>query len=252
MTRIAAVLRLISEEPETGISVRGAAGATGISRSAMHRLLSKLSDEGIARSLPDGRYAAGPVAYEWASRLLSRSSLLDAANRVMSALVERFDESVYFTQYVPSEVRVVFVHVVECRQPIKYVLPIGLNAPLHAGAAGKAILAWLPESTLDHLPLEQFTPHTVTDREQLIAELAEIRERGYATSIGERIREAVGISAAVFSGEDPMGSLSITVPRSRLDESKLPIFGQHVVRAAEDLSRLMAGFSLGISARAGT
>lgn len=237
--RLVTVLGLLAEKPEAGVSVRGAADATGISRSSMHRMLSKLADAGVARSLSDGSYAAGPKAYEWASKFLSRSSLYVAVTRAMEALVGEFDESVYFAQLMPKELSVAFLRVVECRQPIKYVLPIGLHAPLYAGAAGKAVLAWLPPATLDRLEFRSFTVNTITDRQDLERELDEIRTRGFAVSIGERVAEAAGVSAPIFSEDGPIGSLSLTIPRSRLEESNLPVIGQHVARAAEELTPMV-------------
>ena len=69
----------------------------------------------------------------------------------------------------------------------------GLAAPLHVGAPGKALLAYLPlaelEALLATLPLLALTPHTVTDREQLLEELATVRQRGYAIRIVGNRRE---------------------------------------------------------------
>lgn len=243
--RVVAVLRLLSEDPEGGVSVRRAAAVTGISRSAVHRILVKLSEQSVAQALPDGRYGAGPIAYEWASRLMSRSSLLDCATRVMRAVVERFNETVYLAQYVPSEMCVVFVHVVECRQRIKYVLPIGHPAPLYAGAAGKAVLAWLPAETVDRLGLTRFTKATVTDRAKLRKELTRIRECGYATSKGERTEGVIGIASPVFSAGQPIAALSITIPQPRLDEQRVPEMGEHLARSAHELTDLLAGLSAG-------
>lgn len=241
VVRVIAVLRLLCDDPEGGLSVRRAGDVIGISHSAVHRILVKMSEQGLARALPDRRYAAGPIAYEWASRLMSRSSLLHCAKQVMKPLVERFNETVYFAQYVPAERRVVFVHVVECQNPIKYVLPVGHPAPLHAGSAGKAVLAWLPDDTLDQLELTRFTNETITDRSRLHRELVRIRECGYATSHGERTEGVIGVASAVLVADDPIGALSITIPRSRLDGRQLPLMGKHVASAAQVLTGLLAG-----------
>jgi IclR family acetate operon transcriptional repressor len=239
--RVIAVLGLLAEANDSAVSVRAASESTGISRSAMHRILSRLAEEGIAEALSDGRYVAGSLAYDWASRLLSRSSLLDGAHRAMTQLVQRFDESVYFTRFLPAELSVSFVHVVECQQAIRYVVPIGTKSPLHAGAAGKAVLAWLPESTLERLTLTQFTGRTVTERDRLTQDLAVARRQGYTVSQGERILEAVGIAAPVLTSGRPVGSLSITVPVTRFHESDAPVYGEAVSEAAERLSRLISG-----------
>jgi DNA-binding IclR family transcriptional regulator len=239
--RVVAALALLAEAGDSAVSVRKGSELTGISRSAMQRILSKLADEGVAEAMPDGRYIAGPVAYEWASRLQAKSTFLDCAHRVMTELVRRFDESVYLTRLLPAELAVTFVHVVECQQAIRYVVPTGTRSPLHAGAAGKAVLAWLPESTVERLTLSQFTDRTMTERARLVEDLAKARERGYSVSAGERILEAVGIAAPIISAGRPIGSMSITVPASRFHESDIEVYGRAVSEAAHQVSRLMKG-----------
>ena len=65
---------------------------------------------------------------------------------------------------------------------------MGLTAPLHVGAPGKALMAFLPaderERVLATLTLEPLTPETITDLDALRAELDRTRVRGYAVSIG--------------------------------------------------------------------
>ncbi|MFB6187002.1 MAG: IclR family transcriptional regulator C-terminal domain-containing protein, partial [Halobacteriaceae archaeon] len=66
---------------------------------------------------------------------------------------------------------------------------IGARRLPHANAAGKAILAHLPEDVvhdiLDRTGLPEHTKHTITSRKELFDELDSIRERGYAVNRGE-------------------------------------------------------------------
>jgi DNA-binding IclR family transcriptional regulator len=241
VARTIAVLQLLIDADEP-VSVRRAAERSGISRSAVHRILGRLADHSVAAATGAGRYVAGPLLLEWASRLLSQSSILQAADSVMRQLVDEFDESVYLTLLIAEERRISFVHVVECRQRIKYVVPMGSSGPLHAGAAGKAVLAWLDDGPGDE-PLEAFTADTVTDPEALREELEMIRTRGYAVSAGERIPDAAGVGAPIFFDGEVIGSLSLTVPRSRLRSEDLPRFGTRVSERAQQLNRLLAGYS---------
>jgi IclR family acetate operon transcriptional repressor len=241
VSRVITVLGLLAEDPDEGLSIRKTAERAGISRSAVHRILSQLAQCGVARARSDGVYAAGPVFYELATRLISGSTLLESADRLMQQLVRDVGETVCLTQLVPAEQRLVFVHVVECDKPVKYVVQVGTTAPLHAGAAGKAVLAWLPDGVLGKLDLPSITPSTPTDRAALAAELAVVRDRGYATSLGERFTEAVGIAAPVFTDGVVTGSMSVTVPRSRYSDDQLPVLSGLVAAAAEEFSRQHRG-----------
>ena len=64
------------------------------------------------------------------------------------------------------------------------------------------LLAFLPEVEIEQITstieMQPFTPHTITDPTQLRAELAAIRQRGYATSFEETDLGAMGIAAPVY------------------------------------------------------
>ena len=66
----------------------------------------------------------------------------------------------------------------------------GRGAPLHSVAAGKVLLAFLPEREIMRLVrrgLDRRTERTITQLEPLLEELARVRRRGYATAL-RRVR----------------------------------------------------------------
>ena len=83
---------------------------------------------------------------------------------------------------------------------------VGKRSYLHTHAPGKAILAHLSEEyveqIVDYHGLPVYTKETITDAESLWAELAEIRDRGYAVSDGEA---ALGIRSVGVAFEGPYG-----------------------------------------------
>lgn len=84
----------------------------------------------------------------------------------------------------------------------------GSSFPLHATAAGKAMLAELPEDRVreiaDRHGLTACTDHTITDVDALFEELADVRERGVAFNVEEH---SEGISAVAAPIQDPNGDL---------------------------------------------
>ena len=98
---------------------------------------------------------------------------------------------------------------------------VGRRYPAHCGAAGKALLAFLPPRELEELirrrGLKAYTSNTITTPAQLKAELQRVRERGYSIDneeyeeglkcIGAPVRDFSGnvvasISMAHRSGQD--------------------------------------------------
>ncbi|TYL36199.1 transcriptional regulator [Natronococcus pandeyae] len=92
---------------------------------------------------------------------------------------------------------------------------------LHFTSAGKAVLAHLPEERLHEIVNRQGliskTPNTITDIDTLNAELATIREQGYAVNDEEEIRGIRAVGAPICSPEGMvLGAVSVSGPTSRL------------------------------------
>ncbi|AQL44758.1 hypothetical protein BV210_18590 (plasmid) [Halorientalis sp. IM1011] len=95
------------------------------------------------------------------------------------------------------------------------------RAYLHTNAPGKAILARLPEdrvtAILDQHGLRSRTELTVTDGEELRAELATIDERGHALDRGELIRGMVGVAAPIATDDRVYGAVAAYGPGEEMD-----------------------------------
>lgn len=98
---------------------------------------------------------------------------------------------------------------------------------LHHIAAGKAMLAEMPEDKVHTIiethGLPQTTPETITDPDELFAELEEIRNRGIAFNREEKIPGVVGVGAAVtdLDSDDILGGVSVGGPMSNISEDML-------------------------------
>lgn len=92
---------------------------------------------------------------------------------------------------------------------------------LHATAAGKAILAHLPEAEVDEIldrrGLPALTENTITDRETLKAELETVRERGVAFNRKEQVKGVKAVSAPITSHSGQLlGALSANGPARQM------------------------------------
>jgi DNA-binding IclR family transcriptional regulator len=103
---------------------------------------------------------------------------------------------------------------------------IGKRGYLHASSSGKAILASMSrarvEEIIDRVGLPAVTDRTVTDPDELFAELDAIRERGYAINTGETMTGLNAIGTAIEGPEDEViGSISVSGPANRLKGDRL-------------------------------
>ena len=101
---------------------------------------------------------------------------------------------------------------------------VGSRLPMHQAAAGKAILAHLPDKTVKQIihthELEPATENTITDESKLFEELDEIRERGYAINDEESTKGlyAIAVPIKIVQGE-VIGACAISGPTHRLKNS---------------------------------
>jgi IclR family acetate operon transcriptional repressor len=84
--------------------------------------------------------------------------------------------------------------------------------------------------------LPRYTDTTIIDPDELRAELATIRDRGFAVNHGEWRSDVGSVAAVVMGGDDPIASLSVNIPMTRLTEESEPVFGSAVREAASSLS----------------
>lgn len=137
------------------------------------------------------------------------------------------------------------VEAVQSPRPMKHVGWAGRRLPLHATAAGKSLLAWLPEDqmrALLDLPLEGYTPNTIRSLEGLLEELEGVRARGYSTSVGEFEEDVVGVAAPVQNHlGQTMGAITIGAPLARAGNMAMPHLIRSVVEAARGMSERVGG-----------
>jgi IclR family transcriptional regulator, KDG regulon repressor len=104
------------------------------------------------------------------------------------------------------------------------------------------LLAYLPEArrhaVLREAPLTAMTPHTITSREQLVAELTRVRRRGWAEAINEREIGIASIAAPIRDiSDEVVAAISIGVPLARCSVMALRRLAPTIVEAAEAASR---------------
>ncbi|MGE3664376.1 MAG: IclR family transcriptional regulator, partial [Pseudonocardia sp.] len=116
---------------------------------------------------------------------------------------------------------------------------LGRSVPLHATSTGKALLAFLPAAEVHRVVSEElpaFTDTTITAPNELAAELAATRDRGYGTCAGELESALYGVSAPVLDRTGrPMAVLSIWGPKDRVPEQKFTELGAIAVQAARQV-----------------
>ena len=218
----------------------------GLHKSTAHRLLSLLKKKGLVVVDPMTQlYSLGPALVELAWIVLRQQDLRSLCRPFLEQLRQATNETVSLNIRMGN--KRVCIEELPSDQEVKYSQAMGLTAPLHVGAPGKALLAFLPPDECEHvlatLTLEALTPETITDLEALRTELDRTRARGYAVSVGERSPWAAAVAAPIRdrSGQTIV-AVSVLGPSHRLTAKVLKDLGGQVIKVAREIS-VVLGYS---------
>lgn len=232
------LIDVIEAAEPRGATLADVSAAVPMAKSSVLRYLTTLVDVGVLRRDGQGNFRLGLRLVELAGGLLDNDDLRSVGEPLLHDLVGASGETVHLG--VPSEAEVVYIAKVESPQSVRLVSRIGSRVPMHCSAMGKAILAHLPvpERTPPLGPLEARTPRTITSEARLVAELDEIRQRGF--SIDDEENEAgvrcVGAAVLARNGE-PLGAISVSGPAGRLTLERVGELGPSVVETADVIAR---------------
>ncbi|CAB1058370.1 Transcriptional regulator, IclR family [Olavius sp. associated proteobacterium Delta 1] len=234
-----AVLNCFSTEKQI-LGVGEVSRYTGYTKSTVSRLLSTLEKHGcVTRTKNLGKYQLGYRIQLWANMGARQNNLVNIARPIMEKLRDKCGEEIAL--YVIEGDRRVCVDRVESLHEIAKVGPVGTFYPLHAGASGKVLLAYLPADKRNAIirkgRLEKYTSLTITDTKKLEKDLKAIRKKGYAVSRGEREPDAFSVTAPVWDASGRVvASISISGPNFRLTDKQLKKNIQEILAASKEVS----------------
>ena len=201
-----------------GATVTDIATELGVAMSTAHRLLSTLKHESFVIQSPSTkRYMLGSVLSPSMPTQFVED-LVTIARDPLRRVVDAVGETGHIV--VRNGRNVDFVLVEESSRIVRLTSRLGKSLPAHATSSGKAMLAYLSSSELHRLypeeTLPSLTSHTKTRRSDLEAELAEVRETGYALNKAESEDDVSAISAPILDRNGiPICAISLAGPSQR-------------------------------------
>lgn len=243
VSRVAALIRAVAAQRE-GATVAELARTTQLSSAACTRLLEALRQEGfVERDRNTRRFRLGLTMVTLSANLVPVGGFGPEIERVLHALRETWRETVFLGMLVDGDVVLVSANPED--EASFVARPIGHRVPLHASAAGKAILSHLPEEQavmlLQRRRLERLTRYTRCDLDEVTSVLAETRERGYAVCDQETDLGVVAYAAPVGSSPgEPPRCLGVIGARTRMLEHLRGGLVDGLMTAAESVSETPA------------
>lgn len=176
------------------LSLAEIARRTGLYKSTILRLIASLEKAGFVRRSNDGNYSVGPEPLRLSQLYQASFRLRDVIHPLLESITEESGETSSF--YVLENGSRVVLFRVEPKRAVRVSVLEGARFALHSGASGKILRAFLRHAD---------------------PALAEVRERYWACSFGERDPETTAVSVPVFAmGGELKGALTLSGPSDRL------------------------------------
>jgi len=232
-----AVLQAIAEAPNK-LRLIDLSAKLGIHKSSLYSLL--LTMESLLWVSKDGAdtYALGPGLGKLGSVYASSHDLIGAFMRESVRVADTLGEALQLGRLEGTEV--LYLAKREVPSPIRLASDPGMKFPAHATGLGKALLSGLPPERLRALyaetELRALTPHSLTRREALYAEVAEAARNGFAVDRQESVIGFCCMAAPVKSGSgETVAAVSCSMP-AHVWEAKRERAREEMVKLAARLT----------------
>jgi DNA-binding IclR family transcriptional regulator len=246
LVRALDLLTMIGESHE-GLSLTDISEKADLPLPTAHRLLKSLeAQEFIRRDGVSLLYYPGRRLLRL-SALVRRETLAHTARVDLSALSNRFNETVMLTQLIDG--RAVCVALVESRRPLHLSVQVGRAVPLHAAASARVLYSDYSREQVEELlagqTFERLRPSTPGTVDEVIEHLEGIRENGYDVCDNEFDIDMWATGAPV---RDASGSIVAGVTMVIPGERRGPEDSQHefihaVTETAADIQAAIGGMA---------
>lgn len=205
---------------DAGYRLADLARAVGMPKATVYRILTTLEGRGYLDRTSDGSYRMAKKLFDLQRSVSLEQVLTRVAQPVMERLAASSKETVNLGILDAGEV--VVLNTVESPQAVRMSSKIGNRRHLHSTALGKVFLAGLPNKEFLRLirlkGLTRLTPHTLTTKADMIAEIERVRKQGYALDNLENEMEGRCVGAPILGPDGRVvAALSISGPVFRMD-----------------------------------
>ena len=238
---------------DRSLSVTELAERSGLPHSTTHRLVASLRQIGLLDQ--DGNrseYRLGLKLFEFGNTVLINMDIHIEARAYVELLGRESGEDVHLCVF--DGWRMSFVdRAAGGRSGSQNSTIVMEFSPCHCTGVGKAALAYQPDPTIDRiirLGLPAYTRNTITDPQDLRAELAATRARGYSLDLGEVEANVHCVAAPIRNTSGKViAAISVSGAAKRLPEERLHSLAPLVIKHAELISARL-GYDADAAAKA--
>lgn len=187
--------------------------------SSVHRILSSLKDHGIVtQDEITKRYKLGVKLLSIASGLLNHLDIRERSRDLLVELSNHLGRMVFLS--VMEQDRVVCIDTISESPNSNFYVRIGALMPFSVAVSAQVLLAYqerhVIERIVNNMEFIPYTKYSIMTREDFLAKLQDIKEKGYGACLEEMQHGVNGYSAPVFN-RDGKCIASITILEGKTD-----------------------------------
>lgn len=244
VTKSLQILKLMGEPPyEMGVTE--ISEKIGMVKSGVHKLLGDMIEAGfVMKDEKTKLYRLGSAVYRLGVVYSEAKGIADAAAEIMRAIVVATGVSSLVGLLEGDQAFLAYK--VDAPGSFLYSGRVGRKFPLYAGALGKIFGAYMERervlSILNRTGLERKTSLTVCDVDTLFRQYDEIRQNGYAVTLGENIEGAFGLSVPIVDARtgSVTADLCLAGPVEMYKPEKLSSWVTILKKGASEIEYVMA------------
>ncbi|MDQ0191465.1 IclR family transcriptional regulator [Alicyclobacillus cycloheptanicus] len=235
--KIAMVLDYITDAKDP-ISVTAMAKELKLPRATLYRILDALEKEDIlVRS--ESSYRLGNRLLYWAVDTLNHYSLRD----LIRPHIERLSDETGLTSsfYIRVQASRVCMDRVDGRTDHRPYVRVGQHLPLHVGAPGHVLVAWLPDDERANILAQSEEHYPGLARDPKGIDWERIRQEKWAFSSAEHFRNIASLCSPILDGEgQPAGAISISGPLDHLNVDNFTTYLPLLTNVTSELTRFIS------------
>ncbi|MET4562028.1 DNA-binding IclR family transcriptional regulator [Lysinibacillus parviboronicapiens] len=241
-----AVLKMFTKEKPTW-GGRELAMEMNINHTNLYRILETFENNGFITKDPiTKKYSLGIALWEIGMNMYDSLNIDQLCLPTLEKLKDTTGETAIFT--VLHGLEALTLLKAEPLNKVKFSVSKGSRTPLYVGASYRSMLAYLSEEQISQVidvPLVAYTTNTLTDATKIRAELAAIRECGYATSNSEYTVDVLALAMPVFNSEEQVvGSITVSGPTYRFTKQRMPEVLQPLTAAKHEIEGIIRKYHL--------
>lgn len=239
--RTVEILKLISRSPE-GATLDDLCEKLDLPKTSAYDIVTTLAEMGMVNVKRGQKqnYTIGLMSYRIGVNYTNNLNFIGTIEPILKAFAKEVGKTIFFG--VPSDHHVVYICKFEPENPIITTATVGSRNPMYCTSLGKVILAYSEEEKreqmIGRIKFTPFTERTIKDRDQLLQELEEVKERGYAFDAREMEEHMQCVGAPIFDRDgNVLGAISMSTLYKPAED--YVALGNMISEKAMEVSRLL-------------